>query len=375
VQHLFVEGSGTSAGGIRQLWPVSGFLFRALRRALRKKPVAIVLIAACLACAGQGGNARAQSPGAATTAVHGRAYLFRGLIGLIDWGMDELAGRITRSGVAANIGSHLDWRSVADQAISDYRRDPKPISVVGHSIGGDAAVEFAEALGAAHVPVALLITYDPTRASDNIPANVERYINLYQSSNVLGGGDLVPGRGFHGHYAAYNLKDRPEIIHVNLDKFDRIQEQLASKIRSAGARGEGEAVPLRIVFASTGPIELWDSGMPVTAHAGDTPQTIATAYHVPLWVVAQINQKAENAALTEGQRIVVPRYLGQKFAPRPGSTPAQTPVSNETPSSAASPGPAATPGPAASDATSPAASGGATSPASSPVSSDAPAAR
>ena len=31
----------------------------------------------------------------------------------------------------------MSWRSVADQAISDYRRDPKPIAVVGHSIGGD----------------------------------------------------------------------------------------------------------------------------------------------------------------------------------------------------------------------------------------------
>jgi hypothetical protein len=55
---------------------------------------------------------------------HGRAYLFRGLIGMIDWGMDELAGRINRTGLQANIDSHLTWRSIADQAISDYRRDP-----------------------------------------------------------------------------------------------------------------------------------------------------------------------------------------------------------------------------------------------------------
>jgi surfactin synthase thioesterase subunit len=57
--------------------------------------------------------------------------------------------------------SHLMWRSVADQAISDYRRGPKPITDIGHSIGGDTAVEFAEHLEAAHVPVSLLITYDP----------------------------------------------------------------------------------------------------------------------------------------------------------------------------------------------------------------------
>jgi len=261
--------------------------------------------------------------------------------------MDELAARIARSGVAANIDSHLAWREVANQAISDYRRDPKPISVVGHSIGGDAAVEFAAALGAAHVPVALLITYDPNRSAGTIPANVERYIDLYQSSNFLGGGDLAPGHGFHGHYAAFNLKDRPEVMHVNMDKFDRIQVQLAAKIRSAGARGEGEAVPLRIVFPPTGPIELWDSGRAVTAQAGDTLQTLAAAYHVPVWTLVQINQKPENAALTEGERIVVPRFLGQRLVSRPAPT-------------SAAPNPAATSeapnAPATSDAPSPAAS-------------------
>ncbi len=262
--------------------------------------------------------------------VRGRAYLFYGLIPQIDWGMDELAARINRSGIAAGNYSHASWRGVADQAISDYRRDPKPIAVVGHSIGGNSAVEFAQALGAAHVPVSLLITYDPNRGGDTIPANVHRYINLYQSSNILGGGDLTPGPGFHGHYASYNLKDRSEIIHVNLDKFSRIQELLAAKIRSMGAGGEGEAVPLHIVFAATGPIELWDSGAAVSAHGGETLQALAASYHVPAWVVAQINRKSESAALSEGERVVVPRYLGQRFA-RPASPDAAKPASSEEP--------------------------------------------
>jgi len=281
---------------------------------IRTKYIAAFLIAASFATAGQA-ETPLQPPGAAgkvTVNVHGRAYLFRGLIGMIDWGMDQLAQRIDRSGVAADIEAYSAWRSVASQAIGDYRRDPKPITVIGHSIGGDSAVEFAETLGAAHVPVSLLITYDPTRAAHAVPANVERYVNLYQSSNILGGGDLEPGRGFHGHYASYNLKDRPEIVHINLDKFDRIQEQLAAKVRSAAVRGEGEAVALRLVPPPTGAIELWDSGEPVSAHAGDTLQTLAANYHVPVWALVQINHKAENAALTEGERIVVPRYLVPK---------------------------------------------------------------
>jgi hypothetical protein len=278
---------------------------------VRAKYIAAVLIAACLA--GTGEAATPEAPAAANS--RGRAYLFRGLIGAIDWGMDELAGRINRGGVTANIGSHLGWRDVANQAIADYRRHAAPISVIGHSIGGDSAIEFAEVLNAAHVPVSLMITYDPTRMAGKVPSNVERYINLYQSSNILGGGDLTQGRGFHGHYASFNLKNRTEVIHINLDKFDKIQEQLAGKIRALAAtpaRGEGEAVPLRMVLPATGPIELWDSGLPVSAHAGDTLQTLAAAHHVPLWALLQVNKKGENAALTEGERVVVPRFLGPR---------------------------------------------------------------
>jgi hypothetical protein len=280
------------------------------------KYIAAFLLAACLA--GTGEAAPPEPPNApekATINTRGRAYLFRGLIGAIDWGMDELAQRINRSGVAANIGPHLGWRDVANQAISDYRRHAAPITVIGHSIGGDSAVDFAEALNAAHVPVNLLVTYDPTRMAGKVPPNVQRYINLYQSSNILGGGDLVQGRGFHGHYASYNLKNRTEVIHINLDKFDKIQEQLAGKIRAlaaTSASGEGEAVPLRMVPPATGSIELWDSGLPVSAHGGDTLQTLAATYHVPLWALAQVNKKSEHEALTEGARIVVPRYLGPK---------------------------------------------------------------
>jgi hypothetical protein len=307
---------------------------------VRAKYIAAFLIAACLAGTAQTAMADPEP--------HGRAYLFRGLIGLIDWGMDELAARINKTGVAAKIDSHLMWSSIANQAISDYRRDPKPITVVGHSIGGDSAIEFAEALEAAHVPVALLITYDPTRASHSVPANVQRYINLYQSSNMLGGGDLAPGRGFHGHYASFNLKDRPEMIHINLDKFDRIQEQLASKVRSAGAGASG-AEPLRLVIPAGVPIELWDSGVSVPAHAGETLQTIATTYHVPLWALTQINKVSEGAALTEGQHVIVPRYVGQKL-PTSGPSAAPSAAASPPASTASAPSPTAPASPPTSEA-------------------------
>ena len=76
-------------------------------------------------------------------------------------------------------------------------------------------------------------------------------------------------------------------------------------------------MPLRIDFPPNASIELWDSGLPVAAHAGDTLQTLATTYNVPPWALTQINQKPENETLTEGERIIVPRYLAPIGAPIP----------------------------------------------------------
>jgi LysM repeat protein len=109
---------------------------------------------------------------------------------------------------------------------------------------------------------------------------------------------------------------------------------LASKIRSAGATEAGTE-PLRLVVPANVPIELWDSGLPISAHAGDTLQTIATTYRVPLWALTQINKVSETASLTEGQRIIIPYYIGQKLpsgpAPNAASGPAPNAASSDAP--------------------------------------------
>jgi LysM repeat protein len=128
----------------------------------------------------------------------------------------------------------------------------------------------------------------------------------------MGGGDVVGGRGFHGHYASINLADHGEIIHINIEKAEAIQEQLVAKIvqlTRTPTAGQGEVVPIRYAVPARAPIELWDSGVPVKAQAGDTLQSLATAHHVPLWALAQINRMPERATLAGGERIIVPRNL------------------------------------------------------------------
>src|SRR5262249_32941751 len=258
----------------------------------------------------------------------GRAYLFRGVAGLIySRGMDSLAQRIRQAAIPASVQTYLTWRGAADQAIQDYRRDPAPITLIGHSMGGDAALSFAGALNAENIPVSLLVTYDPTRIADNVPPNVERYINIYQSSNIMGGGNVVQGSHFHGHYASFNLKYHSEIIHINIEKAERIQEQLVGKITrlaATSASAQGDAVPLRLGVPGDAAVEFGDSGLPVQAHAGDTLKSLAATYRVPLWTLAEINSVSARAVLAEGQHVIIPRHLAPIPVPSPMTSYAAT---------------------------------------------------
>ena len=92
------------------------------------------------------------------------------------------------------------------------------------------------------------------------------------------------------------------------------------------AKTEGETVSLRYVVPPNEPTELWDSGVAVSARAGDTLKTLASEFHVPLWSLTQANSMSDSAPLTDGQRVVVPRHL----APAPVTAVAQ-PVSSSSP--------------------------------------------
>jgi hypothetical protein len=150
-----------------------------------------------------------------------------------------------------------------------------------------------------------------------VPLNVERYINIFLSDSVLGGGDVVAEPGYQGHYASFDLKQHEEVSHINIDKMDSIHEQLVTAIAQLATTplpAKGEAVPLRYVVPSDAPLELWDSGTQQLARSGDTLQRLAALNHVPLWSLTQVNQYSEGAPLSVGQRVFVPRRLAPPVA-------------------------------------------------------------
>ena len=259
--------------------------------------------------------ATAPVPDTASPAVapHARAYLFRGALGpIFSRGMDGLTERIEHVGITADVYEFTICRIIAANAIREYRENPQPIILIGHSMGGFCALIFSELLEAENIPVSLVVTIDPPQVSPDVPLNIERYINIFLSKSVLGGSHMKPKQGYRRHYASFDLSEHEEVSHINIEKMDAIQEQLVSKVvqvATMSAKTEGEALPLNYVVPPNAAIELWDSGMSVFARPGDSLQTIAALYHVPLWSVTQVNKGAENTPLVPGERVIVPRHL------------------------------------------------------------------
>ena len=264
------------------------------------------------------------------TEARGRAYLFRGFAGMVfSLGMDRLAERIERAGFAATVNEAVMCSVVANEAIRNYRKDPAPITAIGHSVGAACALSFAEMLAGENIPISLLVTTDPARIAGDVPQNVERYINVFQSNSILGGGDVKPAKGFQGHYASFDLAEHNEITHFNIEKAKSVHEEVVTKIEQLGttpAKTEGETVPIRLVVPADATLELWDSGMPVFAHPSDSLQSLATLYHVPLWSLAQINRISGGVPLAPGQRIIVPRHLLPLATPDTGAVSGQAPA-------------------------------------------------
>ncbi|TFV46115.1 LysM peptidoglycan-binding domain-containing protein [Bradyrhizobium niftali] len=242
-----------------------------------------------------------------------KIYLFRGAMGpIFSTGMDRLSEKLTKAGFSADVYEFTICRWIGDRAITSYKESPAPIVLIGHSMGGLCSIVISEMAAKENIPISLVIAIDPAHATGDVPLNVERFINIFLSDSVLGGGDVVAVPGYRGHYASYDLKENSRVSHINIEKSDDIHRQIVEMVTQLPripAQPHADAVPLRYLVPANSLVELWDSGMRVPVRRGDTMESIAAANRVPLWSIAQSNSLAENAQLTPGQSIIVPRHL------------------------------------------------------------------
>jgi pimeloyl-ACP methyl ester carboxylesterase len=119
---------------------------------------------------GQSGTQVASKPRAAA-----HLYVLLGLLNMSP-GLRDFGSEMQRRGIPTTVRNHTDWPALAQEAIQQYKSGRlRSIMIVGHSLGGGAAVAMAEELGQAGVPVKLLVTLDPVGPS-SVSANVRRSI-------------------------------------------------------------------------------------------------------------------------------------------------------------------------------------------------------
>jgi thioesterase domain-containing protein len=178
--------------------------------------------------------------------VHGSSahvYLLRGIFN-VSVGLDALADKLRRTGVAATVYGHDEEGTVAAEALQQYQSgSARPIILVGHSLGAGAAISVARRLGTSGVPVALVVLLDPV-SSAAVPSNVGRAVNLFVSGGL--GRTVEAEAGSRGSVANMDFRSAG-MDHMSIQAADPIHRQIIGYIRAAAGRaaigGEREASP------------------------------------------------------------------------------------------------------------------------------------
>jgi RHS repeat-associated protein len=124
-----------------------------------------------------------------------------------------------------------DLEQAVDFARREFARDPKqPAIVVGHSMGVDASLAFAEELGRQGIRVSLLIAIDPTQENKPVPQNVDRAVGYYQRGSWPGGYklySLFPDTKISNIYLA-------NTVHTDIDNEVANSRAVENQIREVG---------------------------------------------------------------------------------------------------------------------------------------------
>lgn len=164
------------------------------------------------------------------------AYLLRGLMNIFSLGMDELAQKIERAGIASTIHEHGDWQRLSDEIAAKYKSgNHGPTILIGHSLGADAVMLMGERLHTKGVPVALIVPFDATR-SLAASANVARVMNITQRDYAY----MMRGYGFHGELQNIDVSRDESVGHINIDKSARLHAMVVNKIVSVVGKGGGK---------------------------------------------------------------------------------------------------------------------------------------
>jgi pimeloyl-ACP methyl ester carboxylesterase len=155
-----------------------------------------------------------------------RIYLLHGWMNVFSLGMDDLAQKLAREGIPSSVRNHAEWQQLSEEIAARYGAgDRRPIILIGHSLGADAAMLMGEQLGRRGVPVALIVLFDGTQPMA-ATENVARVMNITQRLYVTG----TPG--FRGELINIDVSQDAGLAHTTIDKSARLHAVVMDKIKS-----------------------------------------------------------------------------------------------------------------------------------------------
>jgi pimeloyl-ACP methyl ester carboxylesterase len=162
-----------------------------------------------------------------------RVYLLRGLfVGgyIFSRGLDALAKKMESrvENLKASVHWNEEWLFLENDAEAAYKQNGARVVLIGHSAGADSALRIAASIAPA--PVALVVTIDPTRIAPSISSNIEHFLNLYNSTTLLGGGSFRPRR-FNGRFEQVDLSSQV-FLHIGMDKSSVVQSMILDRVVS-----------------------------------------------------------------------------------------------------------------------------------------------
>ncbi len=164
-----------------------------------------------------------------TPAMSEEVYMIRGFLNVFSNGMNQMTRQLKAKGIRVKAISNGDWNGVASDIIarSKTKRVSYPIVIAGHSLGGVEAVRFANTLGRAGVPTALVIGLDPGFPQ---PPAFTKGAQQVVNYKIPSGKHYRKGAGFKGKISTIDVS-KYGTDHVGIDKHPSVQKLVINRIR------------------------------------------------------------------------------------------------------------------------------------------------
>jgi len=155
----------------------------------------------------------------------GDVYLLRGFGDVFSRGLDEIGIKLNRSGIDAQVIGHSQWQTALKTIVANRNRYGKrPVVLIGHSLGANAAIRIARGLKREKIRVSYMVTFAATDPSP-VPSNVRKATNYYFAKDGWGE-PLRRGYGFRGRLRNIDFSKDKKVGHFNIDEQPKLHRQV-----------------------------------------------------------------------------------------------------------------------------------------------------